>query len=224
MTSATAPVPDLTDNREQLGVHMDGRAERAAGRRWTRARLLRGALGGGALVAGGVALGRNGGMSVAAPSKDQDAEILGLLLLLERVQESFYEAAVERARLRGELLRYATTVGRQEREHVAFLEKQLGGHTPARPQSDFGDALSDQDRFRKTAIELEEATLAAYIGQGGNLTRPAVAAVAGLISVEARQVAWLRDLAGVSPAPNAADPAREPEAVLSDLRERGYIE
>jgi hypothetical protein len=224
MTIAPPPVADLTDNREPRGGDMDGRAERAAGRRWTRARLLRGALGGGAVVAGGVVLGRSGGMSVAAPSKDTDAEILRLLLLLERVQEAFYEAALERARLRGELLRYATIVGRQERKHVAFLEKQLGGRTPAPPRSDFGDALTDQDRFSKTAIELEEATVAAYIGQGGNLTRPAVAAIAGLISVEARQVAWLRDLAGVSPAPNAADHARKPEAVLSDLRERGYIQ
>ena len=105
-----------------------------------------------------------------------------------------------------------------------FSSEQLGGSTSTRPRTDFGEALADPDRFRETAIELEEATLGAYIGQGGNLTRPAVAAIAGLISVEARQVAWVRDLAGVSPAPNAADPARKPEAVLSDLRKRGYIE
>jgi hypothetical protein len=199
--------------------------DRAAGRRWTRGRLMRGALGGAAVLAGGVVVGtRSGGTSLAAPSKHMDVEILGLLLLLERVQEAFYAAALERAALRGELLRYATTVARQESEHVALLGRQLGGRTPAPPRTDFGASLTDPDRFRDTAIELEEATLAAYIGQGANLTRGAVAAVAGLVSVEARQVAWVRDLAGVSPAPRAADPARDAEAVLSDMRERGFVE
>lgn len=203
---------------------MDERAGIPAVARWSRASVLRGALGGAAAIGGGVALGRRGGAApLAAPSKDMDAEILRMLLLLERMQEAFYGAALERARLDGKLLRYATTVGRQESEHVAYLTKQLDGRTPAAPKADFGDSLSDPDRFRDTAIELEEATLAAYIGQGANLTRQAVAGIAGLVSVEARQVAWVRDLAGVSPAPRAADPPRKPEDVLSDLRERGFI-
>ncbi len=203
---------------------MDERAARPAVARWSRASVLRGALGGAAAIGGGVALGRRGGAApLAAPSSDMDAEILRVLLLLERMQEAFYGAALERARLDGKLLRFATTVGRQESEHVAYLTEQLGGRTPAPPQTDFGDSLSDPDRFRDTAIELEEATLAAYIGQGANLTREAVAGIAGLVSVEARQVAWVRDLAGISPAPRAADPPRKPEDVLSDLRKRGFI-
>jgi hypothetical protein len=204
---------------------MDERAGRSAGAGWSRARVLRGVLGGAAAIGGGIALGRRSDATpLAAPSKDTDAEILRVLLLLERIQEAFYGAALERARLEGKLLRYATTVGRQESQHVAYLTKQLDGRTPAAPRTDFGDSLSDPDRFRDTAIELEEATLAVYIGQGANLTRQAVAGIAGLVSVEARQVAWVRDLAGVSPAPRAADPARKPEAVLSDLREKGFIE
>jgi hypothetical protein len=204
---------------------MDDLARLATGARWTRGKLLRGALGGAAVVAGGVAVGaRSDPTSLAAPSKDMDAEIFRLLLLLERVQEAFYEAALERARLNGALLRYATAVGRQEREHVEYLERKLGGRASDPPRTAFGDAVSDPDSFRDTAIELEEATIGAYIGQGASLTRPAVASIAGLLAVEARQVAWIRDLAGVSPAPHAADPARKPEAVLSDLRKRGFIE
>ena len=107
-----------------------------------------------------------------------DTEILRLLLLLEQVQEAFYGAALEQARLDGDLLRYAEIVGAQETEHAAFLAERLGGSTPSRPQSDFGDALTDPDRFRDAAIELEEATLSAYIGQGANLTRPVMAAIA----------------------------------------------
>jgi hypothetical protein len=60
-------------------------------------------------------------------------------------------------------------------------------------------------------------------GQGANLTADTVGAVATLVSVEARQVAWLRDLAGVSPAPRAADPGRTPDDVLADLRKLGLI-
>ena len=44
------------------------------------------------------------------------------------------------------------------------------------------------------------------------------------MSVEARQAAWLRDLAGEDPAPRAADPPREPDDVLDALRERSYIQ
>jgi hypothetical protein len=72
-------------------------------------------------------------------------------------------------------------------------------------------------------MELEEAAIAGYIGQAAHLGRATIRDVATLLSVEARQVAWLRDLHGVSPAPRAADPARKADAVLSGLREKGYI-
>ena len=120
-------------------------------------------------------------------------------------------------------MRYAQIVGRQEGDHVALLTERLRGSAPPPPEPDFGDALTDSARFRGVAIELEESTLAVYIGQAANLTVPTMVAIAPLISVEARQAAWLRDLAGVSPAPRAADPARKPEDVVSELRERGFI-
>ena len=203
---------------------MDGVNGRPPGARWTRARLLRGAIGGAAVVAGGVVLGaRDGGTSIASPSKDTDAEILRLLLLLEQVQESFYGAALEQAELDGRLRRFAEVVHRQETEHVTYFTGRLGGSAPSRPRSDFGDSVSDADRFRDTAIELEELALSVYIGQGANLTRGEVSGLAELVAVEARQVAWVRDLAHVSPAPRAADPAREPDSVLSELRKRGFI-
>jgi hypothetical protein len=191
----------------------------------TRARLLRGALAGGAIVAGGMAIGRGGGgTSLASPSPDMDDEILRLLIGLERVQAAFYDTALERAGLDGRLRRFAETVARQEHEHVGFLTDRLRGAPPKRPRSDFGAALSDPQRFRDASIELEEAAIAAYIGQGANLTAPLMRDVAPLVSVEARQVAWVRDIAGVSPAPRAADPAREPGAVLAELRRKGFME
>jgi hypothetical protein len=194
-------------------------------RRWTRAGVLRAALGGGAVVAGGAAIGARpgSGASLASPSKDTDGEILGLFLLLERLQEDFYRSAVDSGRLDGELRAFAQTVLRQEEAHAAFLVDRLGERAGDRPRSDFGDALRSPETFRSAAVELEEAAVAAYVGQGANLTAGVIAPVAALVSVEARQAAWIRDLASENPAPNAADPARKPDQVLGDLRAKGYL-
>lgn len=192
---------------------------------WTRGRLLRAALGTGAVVAGGAATASwtGGSAPLAAPSRESDVRILNLFLLLEQIQESFYREALQADVLDSELRRFARTAGEQEREHVALLTERLGDRARARPQSDFGDALSDPARFRDAAIALEETALSAYIAQGANLTRDAVAAVVPMVSVEARQVAWVRDLEGVNPAPNAADPPRSADEVMARLRKRGFV-
>jgi Ferritin-like domain len=192
---------------------------------WTRAGLFRAAVAGGAVAAGGavMAAGGDDDMLLAAPSKRGDADILNLFLLLEHVQDAFYRAALQTDRLDGDLLTFARTVGDQEHEHVAFLQRKLGQRAGQPPRSDFGDKLAGNERFRDAAIELEEAAIAAYIGQAVNLTRATLASVATLVSVEARQAAWIRDLAAISPAPRAADPARSPQAILADLRAQGFI-
>jgi len=193
--------------------------------RWTRGRVLRAAAAGGVAAGGGALLGRrldNG--ATAAPSERQDAEIIGFLLQLEQIQEGLYRAALRSGRLDGPLRAFVRTVAPQESEHVAFLARRAGRRAGRRPQSDFSRAVKSSASFREAAIDLEELTLAAYIGQGANLTRATVADVARLVSVEARHAAWLRDMAGVSPAPRAADPPREPDAVLAALRERSYIQ
>jgi hypothetical protein len=187
--------------------------------------LLRLAATGGAAAAGGAVIGARGGdrTSFAAPSPSTDAEIVNLFLLLERVQQSFYRAALERSDLSGELRTYASTVAGQEREHVAFLEHWLGDRADAPPHTGFPDAFASAQGFRTAAVELEEAAIAAYIGPGANLTRKTVAQIAVLVSVEARQAAWVRDIAGISPAPRAADPARKPNDVLAELRKKGIL-
>ncbi len=89
--------------------------------RWTRRRLLRTALGGGAVVGGGAAMAVGAGGSLAAPSKATDADILAVFAGLERVQEAFYREALRVGRLTDELRAFAQEVGEQESEHVAFL-------------------------------------------------------------------------------------------------------
>jgi hypothetical protein len=204
---------------------MNGRSETAAVGGWTRARALRAALGGGLVVAGGTAIGAAGGLrtSDAAPSKRQDAEILNVFLMLERVQNAFYRDAVGRGRLRGELLEFARTAGTHETEHIRFLVERLDGRADAEPRTDFGDVPDGDESFLSVAVELEEATIGAYIGQGANLTREEVGQVARIVAVEARHAAWVRDLAGENPAPRAADPARDPADALARLRDRGFL-
>ena len=210
---------------ERKGAHMQKRTPPARDDGCTRTTLFRHAAAGGAVVAGGALFGaRSGdGTSLAAPTADTDAKILSFFLLLEHVQEAFYREALSRTQPTGALGEFARTVVRQESEHVAFLTARLGSRALARPKTDFGDALSTPERFRAAAIDLEETTIAAYIGQGANLTRDAVGAVGTLLSVEARQAAWVLDLAGKSPAPNAADPAQKPGDILARLRRQGYI-
>lgn len=191
--------------------------------RWTRGALLRTAVLGGAVAAGSAAM-TSDDAPLAAQSDDADADILNLFLTLKHVQAGFYRAALHTDRLNGDLLTFANTVGAQEREHVAFLERQLGSRAERPPQSDFDHLLGTAADVRDAAIELEEAAIAAYIGQAANLSRAMLASVATLVSVEARQVAWVRDLAKRSPAPHAADPARPAEEILADLRNRGFIQ
>jgi len=187
----------------------------------TRGRLLAAA---GAAAAGAFAIGaRHGdGVSQAAP-RGNDAEILAFFLTLEQVQEDFYRHALEAGGLNGEARRLATSVAGQEHRHVRVLLDQLGDHTPPRPRTDFSGVDASPEAFLRAAIDLEEAAIAGYIGQSGNLSRGRVSTIARLVSVEARQAAWLRSLTKDSPAPRAADPARKADRVLGDLREKGWL-
>jgi hypothetical protein len=212
MTEETGPGPC-----ERLdGRHEEGR---------TRAQVLRAAAVGGAMLGAGALAGGWVGPEATAgrPSRDQDVRILNFLLILEELQAAFYGAALRGGALRGELLRFARTVEPQEREHVRFVRKMLGREAHAVPRLDVGEPTSDPGHFRAAAIELEEATAAAYIGQGASLTRAAMRDAARIVAVEARHAAWVRDLAGTDPAPRAADVARSAEDTLADLRHKGFL-
>ena len=187
----------------------------------TRAQALRAAVAGGAAV--GVAVWLRPQPTAGKTSAAQDVRILNFLLVLEEAQAAFYDAALRAGALSGDLLTFARTVAPQEHEHVDFLRRKLGPRAQAAPRFDFSEATADASRFRDAAIELEEATAAAYIGQGANLTRDAVIDAARIVAVQARHAAWIRDLAGALPAPHAADPPRSAKDVLTELRRKGYL-
>jgi hypothetical protein len=162
--------------------------------------------------------------AASEPSREQDRSILEWLLQVEYVQAAFYDAVEREGALQGEPREFAARVGRQERAHVEALKRALGPGAPERPEFNFGEATSDPDRFVEAAVELEELAVAAYNGQIPNLTRPRVMTAMRIVSVEARHVGWVRDLAGRNPAPRPADRAATPAETRAALQATGFKE
>jgi hypothetical protein len=181
------------------------------------------AAGAGTLLAGGLVFGLASGVSEAAPSSAEDRRIFRFALLLEELQAAFYTEASRQGALRGELHQFAEIVGAHERAHVAFLRKALGSAAAQAPTFHFGDATRDPGRFLATARELENLGVAAYNGQGAKLTAQAMIQAAEIVSVEGRHAAWISILAGVEPAPRAADPGLSAAEVLAQLRATGFL-
>ncbi|HXD68433.1 MAG TPA: ferritin-like domain-containing protein [Gaiellales bacterium] len=183
----------------------------------------RAVLSGASLVAAGIIVGGVGAPAIGSGSRLGDAEILNFALEMEELQAALYEQALRHAGLTGELAQYARVVGGHEREHVAFLRQTLGSRAKPAPAFDFGDAVTDPDRFAAAARVLEDLGVAALDGQAANLTKPSLAAVATIVSVEARHAAWIRDLLGELPAPTAANPSEGAARVIAAIRRTGYV-
>jgi hypothetical protein len=183
----------------------------------------------GSLAVAGVFLGAGVGIATrpdaaaAAPSKAQDREIFNFALLLEYMQAAFYSEAVRQGALNGDVLRFAEVVSEHERAHVDYLRKALGAHARAQPGFDFRNATRDERAFLDTAVLLENLGVAAYNGQAANLTKPALAAAAEIVSVEGRHAAWISDLAGKPPAPRAADVGASSADVVRALQSTRFI-
>jgi rubrerythrin len=175
---------------------------------------------GGVVLAG--ALTRIGRPAAAqAPSPEQDERILNFALGLEYLQAAFYAEAESQGALTSELAEFARVVGEQERRHVERLQELLGSAARPEPEFSLEDVTASEQAFLEAAVVLEDGGVSAYIGQGANLTIDAVAAVAPMVSVEARHAAWILDIAGRDPAPAAADPAASVAGVQAALERAG---
>jgi hypothetical protein len=193
--------------------------------RTTRNELLeRALLAGGGIAVGGLVIAALPDLAGSKPSASQDAEILNFALLLEYVQAGLYADALARKSLTGERREFAKIVGDHERTHIAFIRKALGDKARKPPKLDFGDDTATAATFTDVALKLEDLGVAAYNAQAPNLTKGALAAAARIVSVEARHAAWIRAIAGVTPAPDAAEPPASAKRVVATLNGSGYVQ
>ncbi len=212
----------MTDHITLEALDADGAIQEAAHRvdpegTATRSDFFRkAAIGGGALVAGGVVFGGLPALALGAPSKRQDVAILNYALTLEYLETEFYKQARANAGLRGETARFARVAGAHEAAHVAAIRKVLGSAAVAKPTFDFGATVQSQKAFQTTAVAVEDLGVSAYAGQGPRLKQvPVIQAALAIHSVEARHAAWIRSIVGQNPSPNAFDPARNMKQVLN---------
>jgi hypothetical protein len=185
--------------------------------------LERAVVAGGALLASGVLITGLPRLATSAPSAKQDTEILNFALLIEHLQVAFYAESLMHGRLRGQSRQFARVVAGQERAHRKFVESALGSKARQPPRFRFGEATSDPAKFSAAAVALEDTALAAYNGQGPNLTASALSAAARIVSVEARHAAWARVLAGQNPAPHAVDPPATEAQATTALKRSGLL-
>jgi hypothetical protein len=168
----------------------------------TRARFLRSSvLGGAAMLA-----------ALAAPAeagKIDDVAILNFGLRFERLQATFYTQADEMgtiASMAAAKREWARTLGAHERAHVKIIKDVLGPRAEGRPTFDFGEANETDQAFTKTAVAMEDLTVALLAGVTPRVRdRGLVSALFGLLTVEARHAAWARHIVGSTPAPHAFD-------------------
>jgi hypothetical protein len=203
----------------------DGALQEAVGG-LTRGRALRAVFAGVAGAAAGGALLGGASTALGAPTKKNDIRVLQLALVLEHLGATFYGEAAATGALRGETLTLARTLHAHEVAHVAFVEKAirgLGGRPAAPPRFDFGSVTHSASRFRKASASLEELCVEALNGAGPLVTKPTLKGAAQLVSVEARHVAWVRDLRGVDPVPAAFDRAATAAQTKSRAKASGFI-
>lgn len=198
----------------------------------TRLELLRrAALGGGSAVIGGGLLVSN--VPAAFGQASPDREILNFLLLNESLEVAFYSEALRRAGLSGRARTFARQVRDNEIVHRDTIRKALGNNARPIPQFSFGTTTASQDAFLTTALALENNDVAVNNGAGPLLKSKKLLAAAGaIVSVEARQAAWIRRIvygpggyesSAQYPAPAAFDPTITLEQAKAALRETGFV-
>lgn len=166
----------------------------------TRAGLLRKAvLGSGALLAAVAAPAA----TAAARGKARDTAILNYGLTFEYLQSTFYTEAerlgtIRRMPERQE--RWARVLGAHERAHVQIIKKVLGPKAVKKPFFNFRGANETEDEFTRTAVAMEDLTVALLAGQMPRVSaRELRAAFFSLFTVEARHAAWARRIVGFQP-------------------------
>jgi Ferritin-like domain len=186
-------------------IDVDGALrEMAAGAvRATRRELLgtiplAGAISGGLLAASGA--------RAASGLTRNDVAILRFDLALEYLQAGLYTEAERLGAVKPSTLAFSRVVGAHERAHALAIKGFLGSKAIPSPSFDYRGVTENDSAFVKTAVAFEDLTAALLKWQAPRLdSRPIVAAVLTLHSVETRHAAWIRHIVGVIPAATAFD-------------------
>ena len=187
----------------------------------TRAQLLRrAALGGAAMISTFV-------VPSQAAAAVTDLDILHFGLRFERLQATFYTQAEELgtiARMSAAKRAWARTLGAHERAHVRIIKKVLGPKAEPRPFFDFGEDNETDAAFTRTAVAMEDLTVALLTGVMPQIgDRRLAAAVFGLMTVEARHAAWARNIVNATPAARAFDEPRTLRSVQAAVDRTQFI-
>jgi hypothetical protein len=187
----------------------------------TRAGFLRTtALGGAAMLAALRA-------PAVARAEISDLQILNFGLRFERLQATFYTQAEELgtiAKMDDAKQQWAQTLGAHERAHVRIFKKVLGSKAEGRPTFDFGSANATDAAFTRTAVAMEDLTVALLTGVAPIVhERRLTAALMGLTTVEARHAAWARHIVGATPAPRAFDRPRTLASVRGAVAQTKFV-
>jgi rubrerythrin len=187
----------------------------------TRAGFLRtAALGSAALLAGLV-------RPSDADAQVTDVDILQFGLRFERLQATFYTQAEEIgtiASMSEAKQDWARTLGAHERAHVRIIKSVLGSKAEPRPFFDFGKDNETDAAFTRTAVAMEDLTVALLTGIMPQVRdRGLAAALFGLLTVEARHAAWARDIVGATPAARAFDEPRTLNSVQGAVARTRFI-
>jgi hypothetical protein len=188
----------------------------------TRARFLRNAvLGSAALLAGLSDVGE------AAAGPKLDTTILNFGLAFEYLQAGFYTEAESLGTIRAmdaERETWARTLGAHERAHVRILKDVLGRRAAPKPFFDYRGVTEDPNGFTRTAVAMEDLTVALLAGQAPRVSdRGLRAAFFSLLTVEARHAAWARRIVGADPVVSAFDDPKTLAQVARVVRSTRFV-
>jgi hypothetical protein len=179
-----------------------------------------------AAIGSGVLLG----VLAAPPPAEAQANEVAILnygLGFEYLQATFY-TETERVgtirRMDDRRATWARTLGAHERAHVAIIRQVLGRKAIKKPSFNFGGATETAESFTRTAVAMEDLTVALLTGQTPRIRTPALlAAFFSLLTVEARHAAWARRIAGFQPVASALDQPKTLTQVDRVIGSTGFI-
>jgi len=169
--------------------------------------------------------------ALAAPARAADSvsdvDILNFGLRFERLQATFYTQADELGtihKMPAAKQRWAEVLGAHERAHVRILKKILGDKAGKRPFFDFHGVTETEDGFTRTAVAMEDLTVALLAGVTPRVhDRSLTAALFGLLTTEARHAAWARHIVGTTPVGRSVDRARTLDSVRGTVSRTHFI-